>query len=42
MTDDKTKHMFMPLDQNAGRIQYVKIDVISFDRVDEFRYVGTT
>ena len=36
---DKTKYMFMSLDQNAGRNQYVKIDDSAFDRVDEFRYM---
>jgi len=42
MTVDKTKYIFMSLDQNAGRCQYIKIDGNSFERVDEFRYMGTT
>jgi len=39
---DKTKYMVMSLDQNAGRIQSVRIDNISFQRVKEFKYLGTT
>ena len=42
VTADKTKYMSISLDQNAGRIQYLKLDDISFDRVDEYRYVETT
>jgi hypothetical protein len=33
---DKTKYMVMSLDNNAGRIQYVKSDDSSFERVFEF------
>jgi len=29
-------------DQNAGRSQTVKIDNSSFERVEEFKYLGTT
>jgi len=29
-------------DQNAGRSQNVKIDNSSFERVEEFKYLGTT
>jgi len=34
---DKTKYMFMSLDQNPGRSQYLRIDDSSFERVDVFR-----
>ena len=34
--------MVKPLDQNAGRSQYVKIDDISFKMVDDFKRVGKT
>ena len=39
---DKTKYMVMPRDQNAGRIQSVRIDNSTFERVEEFKYLGTT
>jgi len=39
---DKTKHMVMSRDQNAGRIQSVRIENSTFERVDEFKYLGTT
>jgi len=39
---DKTKYMDMSRDQNAGRIHNIKIDNSSFERVEEFRYLGTT
>ena len=32
----------MPRDQNAGRIQSVRIDNNTFERVEEFKYLGTT
>jgi hypothetical protein len=38
---DKTKYMVMSRDQNAGRTYSMKIDTISFERVDEFKYLGT-
>ena len=41
-TADKTKYMSISLDPNAGRIPYLKLDDIFFDRVDEYRYVETT
>jgi len=41
-TADKTKYMSISLDPNAGRIQYLKTDNMSFDKVDEYRYVETT
>ena len=39
---DKTKHMFMSRDQNAGRIHSVRIDNITFEKLEEFKYLGTT
>jgi len=39
---DKTNYMVMSLDQNAGRIHSVMIDNSTFERVEEFKYLGTT
>ena len=39
---DKTKSMVMSRDQNAGRIHSVRIDNSTFERVEEFKYLGTT
>ena len=39
---DKTKYMVMSRDQNAGRIQGVRIDNSTFERVEGFEYLGTT
>jgi hypothetical protein len=39
---DKTKYMFMSRDQNAGRSHNINIDNSSFERVEEFKYLGTT
>jgi len=39
---DKTKYMVMYRDQNAGRIQSVRIDNSTFERVEGFKYLGTT
>jgi len=39
---DKTKYMVMSRDQNAGRIHSVRIDNSTFERVEEFTYLGTT
>jgi len=40
---DKTKYMVMSRgDQNAVRIQSVRIDNSTFERVEEFKYLGTT
>ena len=39
---DKTKYMVMSRDQNAGRIQRVRTDSSTFERVEEFKYLGTT
>jgi len=38
----KTKYMVMSRDQNAGRIQSVRIDNSTFERVEEFKYLGRT
>ena len=34
--------MVMSRDQNAGRIQRVRIDNSTFERVEVFKYLGTT
>ena len=39
---DKTKYMVTSRDQNAGRTHSMKTDNSSFERVDEFKYLGTT
>jgi len=39
---NKTKYMVMSGDQNAGRIHSVRIDNGNFERVEEFKYLGTT
>jgi hypothetical protein len=39
---DRTKYMVMSRDQNAGRNHSTKIDNSSFERVEEFKYLGTT
>ena len=39
---DKTKYMTMSRDQNAERSHKIKIHNISFERVEEFKYLGTT
>ena len=38
---DKIKYMIMSRDQNAG-IHSVRIDNSTFERVEEFKYFGTT
>jgi len=38
----KTKYTVMYRDQNAGRIHSVRIDNSTFERVKEFKYLGTT
>ena len=37
-----TKYMIMSRDQNAGRSYSMKIDNSSTERVEEFKYLGTT
>ena len=39
---DKSKYMVMSRDQNAGQSHSVKSDNSSFERVEEFKYLGTT
>jgi len=39
---DKTKYMVMSRDQNAGRNHGVRADSSTFERVKEFKYLGTT
>ena len=39
---DKNKYMVMSRDQNAGWIQNMGIENRSFERVEEFKYLGTT
>jgi len=39
---DKTKYMVMSRDQNAGRNHSLRIDNSTFERVVEFKYLGTT
>jgi len=39
---DKTKYTVMSRDQNAGRSHSIKTDYSSFERMEEFRYLGTT
>ena len=39
---DKSKYMVMSRDQNAGRSHSMKNDNSSIERVEEFKYLGTT
>jgi len=39
---DKTKYMVLSRDQDAGRIHRVRIENSTFERVEEFKYLGTT
>ena len=42
MNADKATYMVMSWDQNAGRSHNRKADNSSFERVEEFKYLGTT
>jgi len=42
VSDDKTKYMTVSQDQNTGQIHSVRIDNSTFERVEEFKYLGTT
>ena len=35
-------YLYLSRDQNAGRIHSVRIDNSTFERVEEFKYLGTT
>jgi len=39
---EEAKYIIMSRDQNAGRIHSVMIDNSTFERVKEFKYLGTT
>jgi len=39
---DMSKYLVMSGDQNAGRSHSIKTDNSSFERVEEFGYLGTT
>jgi len=39
---DKSKYMVNSRNQNAGRIHSVRIYNYTFERVEEFKYLGTT
>ena len=39
---DNTKYMVISRDQNAGQNHSVKINYSTFERVEEFKYLGTT
>jgi hypothetical protein len=39
---DKTKYMDMSRDQNVGQNHNIKTDNKSFERVEQFKYLGTT
>ena len=38
---DKTKYMVMSRDQNAGPNHSVRMDNSTYERVEEFKYLGT-
>ena len=40
MKADKTKYMVKSRDQNAGRSHNIKTDNNSFERVEQFKYLG--
>jgi len=39
---EKTKYMIMSQHQDAGKSNTIKIDNSSFERVEEFKYLGAT
>ena len=39
---DKTKYVVKPQDHNAGQSHGMKTDNSSFERLEEFKYLGTT
>jgi len=42
VSDDKAKYLAMSRNQNAGRNHSVRIDKSTFERVEEFKYLGKT
>jgi len=42
VNSDKTNYMVMSRDKNAGRSHNMKTDNSSFERMEQFRYWGTT
>jgi len=40
LSADQTKYMVMSRDENAGRIHSVRTDNITFERLEEFKYLG--
>jgi hypothetical protein len=42
VTTEKTKCNVTSRDQNSGRSHNIKIDISSFEKVKEFRYLSTT
>jgi hypothetical protein len=42
VNDDKSNYMFMSRDETAGWSHSMKIDNSSFERLEEFKYLGTT
>jgi hypothetical protein len=39
---EETGYMIMSRDQNAGQIHNIKLDTKFFERVEQFKYLGTT
>jgi len=39
---EKTKYMIMSCEQNAGQSHNIKTDNSSFERVEDFKYLGAT
>ena len=42
MNGDKIKYLAMSREQNAGRGHNIKSDNSPFERVEDFKYLGTT